>query len=208
MTVRHLCDDVLLEMAETGKSHPHLAACQRCRRLVEDARDALTLARAEEVPEPSPLFWDLFSARLHEAIENDAQPVRRPVSARFATAGWRCVAAVVLVAVVVAGIVWRLRTADEPVRQSASTRVIGATALVPGPAAADTGASADVLLPASDPSLTILAQVTAHIEISDAADAGIVLQPGAADRAISQLSPSEQQELIRLLQADLEDPPW
>jgi len=205
----HLSDDALLEMAETGKSHPHLAACDRCRRMFEDARDALTLACAENVPEPSPLFWDRFSARVREAVENEPGPPRRFTHAQFPVLGRGPALAMTLVAIVVAIVVWRAGQGGGPVGQPAtSTYAKPSGSAAPGPAAADARMDADMLLPVSDPSLSVLAQVTAHIRISDVADSGIVLEPDAVDRAISQLSPSEQQELIRLLQAVPEGPSW
>ena len=97
MKSTHLSDAMLFEMAEAGKSHPHISECDRCRRAFEEARGAVMLARAEQVPEPSPLFWERFSARVHEAVDNEADAGRRRAYSWFFTAGWRPVAALGLV---------------------------------------------------------------------------------------------------------------
>lgn len=200
----HLSDDALLEIIETGGSHPHIAQCDRCRRAFEDARDGLALARGEHVPEPSPLFWNHLSARVHDEVGKERAPGSHRAFAWFLAPGWRSVAAVALVVVAVAMLVWRTLPAGDRMRQSASIRTTSAPPVARP--AANVQVSDDSLVPAADASWTVIAQVTAHVEIADATEAGIVLQPGASDRAISQLSPSEQEEFVRLLQMGPEGP--
>jgi hypothetical protein len=82
--MKHLSTDERLALIEGPghPRHPHLAACRRCRSEIADARALLGEARAADVPEPSPLFWDHFSARvaarLDEAPRVDAAPHRAP----------------------------------------------------------------------------------------------------------------------------------
>src|SRR5262245_49230164 len=60
-----------------GDNVPHLASCDRCRDQLAALRAARTLAAEKEVvevPEPSPAFWDHFSARVREAVANEAPP--------------------------------------------------------------------------------------------------------------------------------------
>jgi hypothetical protein len=205
MRTTHLSDETLLEMAEADTSHPHIAECERCRRRFEEVRDALVLARADQVPEPSPLFWDRFSARVHGEIENGTDV--RPLPA-FGWFPWKRVAVITaLVVVVVAVNGWRVSHPGGSVRKVASSTT---TTVAPSAghavAPADTQPVADLLVPEADSSWQIIAQVTANVHIANAADAGLVLQPDASDRAIAQLSPAEQQELVRLLQNDPDGP--
>jgi predicted anti-sigma-YlaC factor YlaD len=202
----HLSDDVLRDLVEAGKSHPHIAECDRCRRLFEDAREALSMTRADQLPEPSPLFWDHFSARVHQAVRDEADLRPHPAFGWFAAPVWRSVVAVALVIVVAAVVVWGGRPARQRQPQSASVRATGTRPMTGSAIATDNQASADALVAAGDPSWSVIAQVTAQMEITSAADAGIVLRPGTTERAIAQLSPLEQQELVRLLQADLDGP--
>ena len=204
---RHLSDAVLLEMVEAGKSHPHISECDRCRRASEDAREALMLARAEQVPEPSPLFWERFSARVHEATQAEPDLRRRPAFGWLAAPGWRSVTAIVLAALVVAAAAWQFRHAGEATPQLAtSTRTTAAPPARSEVASADAQTVADLLAPATDPSWLVIAQVTANMRTANAAEAGLVLQPDASERAIAELSPVEQQELVRLLRSDQEGP--
>jgi hypothetical protein len=79
----------------------HLDCCARCAAQLADLRH--TMARASEqqdVPEPSPLFWDHFSARVRAAV--DAEPVPVP----FWTQWWRPIVALGAMTAVAALVVW------------------------------------------------------------------------------------------------------
>ena len=55
----------------------HLDGCAACRdQLAALLRVSAQVNASAGVPEPSPLFWDHFSARVHQAIE--AEPLARP----------------------------------------------------------------------------------------------------------------------------------
>jgi hypothetical protein len=78
MTMRHLEDDVLLDVtfgAASVEATRHAAECAECARRTADARAGLAMAAGAEVPEPSPLFWDAFRSRVASAI--DAPPAWR-----------------------------------------------------------------------------------------------------------------------------------
>src|SRR6266851_8000309 len=67
----HLNADELVDLAEGARpesSAPHLAACPQCRAQLDDLRAMMSAAAGVDVPEPSPLFWDHFSQRVHDAI--------------------------------------------------------------------------------------------------------------------------------------------
>src|SRR5436190_4305091 len=51
---------------------PHLATCGACRRQLADLRATMADASSVDAPEPSPLFWDHLSARVHDAVAEEA----------------------------------------------------------------------------------------------------------------------------------------
>jgi hypothetical protein len=61
----------------------HVTACSACQARIDGLRVTLNTTREADVPEPSPLFWDHFSARVAEAIATD--PVKpRALDSRHA----------------------------------------------------------------------------------------------------------------------------
>src|SRR6478672_9145569 len=81
----HLTPARLVDLAEgTEAEHavPHLAECDACRRAVAELRATMTDIAGpgdgadNAVPEPSPLFWDHLSARVHEAVAAEQKPGR------------------------------------------------------------------------------------------------------------------------------------
>src|ERR1700751_2973511 len=103
----HLTPEEMIDVAECLRAEtdmPHLASCDRCRRQVGDLKSALSAAARADVPEPSPLFWDHFSARVAEAVAGRQEPrsfalLRRWTWARVTSA--LAAAAVVLVGIAV-----------------------------------------------------------------------------------------------------------
>lgn len=77
----------------------HLDACDRCQTELAELRELAGRARSgSDVPEPSPLFWDHFSARVRASV--GAETARKRA---FWILGWRPMAAMaVLVAVLLA----------------------------------------------------------------------------------------------------------
>src|SRR5262249_19027976 len=85
---RHLTPEQMIDAAESVRSVgiPHLASCEPCRRQVAELRGVMSAAANADVPEPSPLFWDHFSARVTEAVASSPQEPRSTFSfASFAS---------------------------------------------------------------------------------------------------------------------------
>jgi hypothetical protein len=55
----------------------HLAECGACRAAVSELSAVLAALKSETVSEPSPLFWEHFSARVREATSTVTPPERR-----------------------------------------------------------------------------------------------------------------------------------
>ncbi len=64
----------------------HADACDTCRAAIADVQRSIETAQiAVDVPEPSPLFWDYFSARVRDATRGG----RAPEEDRWWTAAWK-----------------------------------------------------------------------------------------------------------------------
>jgi hypothetical protein len=75
----HLTDDMLAEALDglgSAQARRHLADCPDCAGRLEEARLGLELAQASEVPEPPPLYWEVFRRQVGHRIseEGPARP--------------------------------------------------------------------------------------------------------------------------------------
>ena len=184
--MRHLTPTELLDFVEQSPlatpERTHLESCATCRKNAAQLTDVLARTREVEVPEPSPLFWDGLSNRVREAIAVDP-PVRRDVPL---WAPWPALAPLAglafLVLALVSGVALH-RAADD-----------------------DEGAITMTADSASDSAWALVADLIGTLDVETARDAGIASAPGAADQAVLQLSAAEQEELVRLLRQELEQP--
>jgi hypothetical protein len=75
---RHLSDAALADALD-GRADTvargHLAGCEGCALRLAEAEAGLALARRDEVPEPSPLYWEALRRNVGRRIE--AEPRRR-----------------------------------------------------------------------------------------------------------------------------------
>lgn len=93
-----------LERTPDGPAAAHLESCITCRDALASLRASWHEVADAEVPEPSPLFWDHFAARVRGAT-GDLTPVVSPWSTPRLI--WMAgTAAAVLV--LIAGLVWRV----------------------------------------------------------------------------------------------------
>jgi hypothetical protein len=92
-----------LERAPDGPAAAHLESCAACRDALASLRASWHEVAEAEVPEPSPLFWDHFAARVRGAT-GDAVPVRSWWSGRPLI--WMA-GSVAAALVLMAGLVWR-----------------------------------------------------------------------------------------------------
>jgi hypothetical protein len=148
---------------------------------------------AVDVPEPSPLFWDHFPARVNAAI--DAAPARRWWHARWLLVS-TATAAVVIVAIL--GVyVLRPSMQDHHVAVTSTDAADGTanTALD----VAQTDAS-DI---ERDEAWAVLRSLADELEYDEAREAGVAPRPGAVERAATELSSEERAELVRILEDEL-----
>ena len=177
----HLTADELVDALD-GVLEPsrttHLEACEPCRQQLADLGAVLRDTRQVDVPEPSPLYWQHLSARVRTAIDAEAAPA----------GGWRH---------------WLRWPVLAPIAALALI-VMALAAAVPRHAAVtpDVAVNAAVDQPLDD-SFAMVADLVGDIDWDTAMSAGLTVGPGAADQAVLELTVAEQQELSRLLRAEL-----
>ena len=195
----HLSESELLDAAEarlSAERQRHAETCRACARQIEDLRDVLARTVGADVPEPSPLFWDHFSARVRDEIANETP-------GRWGwTSGLRpwpvAAAAAVVVALLVAVSVFRAPS-NQPTAGTDRQEVADARP----PAVAPVDADADPDDVEVDEAWAIVRSVADDVVWDDVTNAGISARPGSADRAIQTLSAAERTELAALIAEEL-----
>jgi len=188
----HLTPEELIDLSEgagTEGGAAHLRACESCRGEVAALQAAMSSAASVDVPEPSPLFWDYFSARVQEAVAAEPAPARgwaRAAALLPPRLSWALSGVAVAAAVVVAMYVTtprRVAPGEEP-QQSSEVAVD----LVLQPFGA-----------ADDPLLALVADLTGELDPNAVAEAGWTNHAGGVEEAVADLTGDERLELQRLL---------
>jgi hypothetical protein len=178
----HLTPDELIDAMEgllPADRQAHLSVCDACRRELAELSSVRGEAKQVSVPEPSPLFWQHFSDRVRTAVDAEALPAGGwPQWLR-----WPVLAPVAALALLVLALVVAIPRHDPS----------------PSPAARDV--AEDLAL--ADDSWVMVVDLVGDMDWETARAAGVTVEPGDVDRAVMDLSPEEQQELTRLLEAEL-----
>ena len=200
--MRHLHSDELIDLAEGTRlesSAPHLRSCEACRGQLTELRAMMSAAAQAEVPEPSPLFWEHFSARVRDAVAAEGAPRR---GALFGLFGWSWSG--VLMPLSVGGLAAVLVAAALMFNSRYMPELTTPPSVSSGPAAsiADAAPMAEL---ADDPSLDMVADLAAQVDWEAAGESGIGLRAheDVSEKAVNQLSDGERRELGRLLQEEL-----
>ena len=173
----------------------HVESCAACAAQAADLAMSAQSVEQADVPEPPPFFWTQFSARVGEAVSNEAA---RPAIARFgwARASWFAAAAGIAVALLV--VVVTLRNAPEDVSVAAPV-VLSRTA---GADVADALPDDPVDLE-SDEAWAVVRALAEDLDDEQMDDEGVSAGSGATERMTLQLTEAERIELARLLQEQL-----
>jgi len=198
----HLRDSEFVDFAE-GTLAPsragHLDTCARCRDEAEQVAASLRDVSSVEMPEPSPLFWDHFSARVRQQVAHEAPEPAHWWSSVGVRALVPLVAALaVLIAFVSTALLPRITRSTPAAGELASSHVTPAVS----PAAADP----DFLSPFDDQDAAVWAVLTAaasDMRVDEAHAAGMGAHIGAVDHEVTHLNQAELKELNRLLQSEL-----
>jgi hypothetical protein len=194
--MRHLTSEQLIDLAEGVRptsSTPHLESCEICRNSLAELRATLSAAASVDVPEPSPLFWDHFSARVHDAVE--AEAAAEAGAAAFGRWSWLRVSPVRVgtLAVIVLAIVIMTR----------GGRPDGPASPPEGATASDAGSSGDPSTVGDDPSLSLMADLAADMDWDAASEAGLTTHVGVDNDAVTNLTDAERRVLNQLLKGEL-----
>ena len=196
----HLSPSEFVDLAEgtlNARRAAHADACEACRARAGVVRDALYLSStSDDVPEPSPLFWDHLSARVREAVQSET-PGRGGVSGvLWSLRGFQPDAVFAIIAVSVVAVL-----AFAPfVRGPAVVHAPSPGVSVSAPVAADLDQTLDAN---HTEAWAVISAAAADVAIDDAKAAGMGVQPAAVDRAVNQLTTAELTELGRLLQQEM-----
>lgn len=186
--MKHLSTEERVRLAEgpADGPHPHLAECPQCRDEVTAARALLGEAKAVEVPEPSPLFWQHFSARVSERLAAE-RPARRPAW----RSRWR-----ILVPLAV-GAMGLMLAVSVHWRRPPAAQVGSAPSVSPVSAVNEAEAGVE------DEAWTLLQGLAGDFDVETVGDSiGRPLSNGA-ESAVWSLSEAERFELGRLLSAEM-----
>jgi hypothetical protein len=177
----HLTSDELIDAMEgllADDRQAHLDACETCRQQLADLSGVLGEAKQASVPEPSPMFWQHFTARVNTAIDADeAAGGAWPTWLR-----WQVLLPLGAVAMIILALMISVPKQDPIVEEES-------------PVAVDA--------PAPNDNWVMLANLVGDVDLDNAAEVGVVMQPGIAEQAVLELTADEQQELTRLLKAEL-----
>jgi hypothetical protein len=190
--MRHCTPDELMDVVEGARAEtslPHLSTCAGCRQQLTELRVVLAEVREVPVPEPSPMQWARWSARVRDAVASELERSRSPW---WASWGWVlpvAAAAALTLAVVVPGM---YRAAP---RSAAAGRGV---ALVdqPGDGAPVSQVADDAR---EDPSLGLMFDLATVVDLDSDPVPVFAMGAGTLDEAVDDLSPDEQHELERLL---------
>ena len=193
--MKHLSRDQFVDLIESPAALAadrirHVGVCERCRAEAETLRQTLLAVDADDMPEPSPLFWNHFSSRVIDALRDEPAPapVRRGSLSPFAR--WAAIATAMILLASTA--VWRT-TVHAPA-PAAPTQMSAA------PSAVDADPADDL---DSDQAWAVVRAAADDLAWEDVHDAGISPHPDDVDNAALQLNAAERVELARLLDADL-----
>jgi hypothetical protein len=189
--MRHLSRREVVDAVEEtldAARRRHLETCERCRRQVVELSGVLgSPDLRSDVPEPSPLFWDGFQARVRDATANEPLRPRSPWWA------WAALAAAAPAAAVAVLLVAMNPSWPDPVNAVARVPVPASPVIRPEPLGAAGGGRATP---------TIAMDTTADrpsAALPQLADPPL----GSADSLLEDLTTAERAELLRLLKAEM-----
>ena len=207
MDAMHHLDETQLVDALDGHLGPeeetHLASCDSCRIRVAGLRDVLRRVADADVPEPSPVFWDYFPARVSAALDTPARiPWFQPLAVRWA---WGGAMAALLVAVALFWIPSRVTNSDRAVSVATTTGADRATVIqtpTPEPLVPEASEPGDDDLE-QDAAWALVRSVADGLDYEDVREFGVAPRAGAIEAAAMALTATERAELARIIAGEL-----
>lgn len=187
----HLDDIQLLDALEgEPAAATHAAACEACAARVSELRATLLAVRQVDVPEPSPLFWTHFAARVNAAL--DAASPRRTAWFGVPRLAWMAGTAAAAAFAVALGITSLERGAQPPPPDPVLAHVQGAAGELP--------TDDDI---EADQAWAVMRSIAEDLDYETVREAGVLPPAGAVERAALELSERERAELARLIEEEM-----
>jgi hypothetical protein len=200
--MKHLSREELIDSLD-GTLPParqaHMDGCASCRQERASLQQVLQRVASVDVPEPSPLFWEHFSARLQEAVERQPEPAVSTGWGAWAWPRWAVGTATLVACVMLAWV---------GVKESRHSRLPGPRLPASGAVidSADPGLAQGLTPMLSDEDWNLVVSMAEDVTVDDADEPGLAVRPGASDRALTDLSSEQRTELARLLTAEMARP--
>jgi hypothetical protein len=196
------CVDLLEDASRLSQDRRrHAETCEACRLQAGTLRTVLAQAAADELPEPSPLYWDHFSARVSAAVRAEpSAPASKPWAEwiRGPLAPWAAAAAMAIL--IMMTVVWRATLHAPDGRVGVLPAAVGAPEIVaPGQMAAVI--EKDNL--DADEAWAVVRSAAEGLAWEDAQAAGISVHPDSVEGIMLELSAEERAELARLLDTEM-----
>jgi hypothetical protein len=205
--MKHLSESEIVDLID-GTLAPgrlaHLDACDACRAAADGFRDVLARAADVTIPEPSPLFWEHFSARVQQDVRN-TEAVESSGWLGWAdgpTVKW-AMAGALLTVLLVSGVWVSLWRTSATVSRRVPAATTAATSVGDRGEPAMDDFSPD---PDTDEAWALVRTVADDLPWDDATEDGLGVRPDAAERALATLTGDERSELARLLEAATKQP--
>jgi hypothetical protein len=192
----HLTEAELVDLLDgtlDDERRRHVGSCDQCAAQAANLVASAEAAGDGDVPEPAPFFWTQFSARVSEAVANEAAPPRIAAFA-WARAPWMGVAAAVALAVV-----WLFLPLTNWT-PAPSTKTVIETAATAHP---DSIGGDEALDLDGDEAWALVRSLAEDLDEDQMDAQGVSLGAGAAERLALQLTDAERTELARLLEEQL-----
>jgi hypothetical protein len=188
----HLREEEFVDLIENQLSPErarHATGCTDCRAKAEALSSALRAARPDDVPEPSPLFWDQLSTRVSQAIEEPPPSWWSRLASPVRVDAWR-LAAAAAASIAVVALTWQAlsRVETPPLLAPESTFVEGLGE-----------PELDGFVDAWD----AIEAAAMDLDWEDGQSIGIAARPGSAERLVADLTAEERSELARLIEEEL-----
>jgi hypothetical protein len=201
--MRHLTDHEYVDWLDgrlAAARLQHAEHCEACRAQRESLVAALADAAVDLPPEPSPLFWDHFAARVSDTIRQEPPPppappfwlewLRHPVSIWAGAA----VAAILMIST----FAWRATLHAPPAPSIARSGAAVEPPRIGTDFVIDTADDLD-----QDGAWAIVRSAADGLAWDEATAAGISVRPGSAERVALEMSAEERAELVRLLEDEI-----
>jgi hypothetical protein len=207
--MKHLTDAELVDLLDAAsRGLPadrlrHLESCDACRLQAEALRAALAETLTDQAPEPSPLFWDYFAARVSDAVRHESPGAADAASSFPALrqrplAQWALAASIAVLMMM--AVLWRATLhAPAPAGPPVMT-VAHAPRLDEDTTASDVATPDDV---EKDEAWAVVRTAAEGFRWEDAHAVGITAHPGAAEGLALELNDDERAELARLIDSEM-----